>query len=172
MGYTTEFTGAFKFDSPLNAEEITYLQKFNDTRRMARNLDSKYGVEGEFFVDGDVYFGQNRDDSIIDYNRPPRTQPGLWCQWRPTDDGQYLEWDGGEKFYRYIDWLQYIIDNFVEPHGKKLNGIVEWEGEETSDKGVIVVENNVVKSYPRKSYATLKQSSPELPPTLTMKLLT
>lgn len=70
--------------------------------------------------------------------------PGFWCQWRPTDDGEYLEWDGGEKFYDYVAWLNYLIANFVEPWGLTLNGSIEWQGEESDDLGRIDVNNNVV----------------------------
>src|SRR5574337_684850 len=99
MGYSTDFFGSFELNKPLDADTLKFLQKFNETRRMARKLGREYGVEGEFYVDGTGDFGQERDATVIDGNRPPSTQPGLWCQWRPTDDGTAIEWDGGEKFY-------------------------------------------------------------------------
>jgi len=89
--------------------------------------------------------GQDKDDSIADYNQPPMGQPGLWCQWRPTEDGEGIEWDGGEKFYYYRGWLKYLIQNYLEPWGYTLNGEVTWEGEEPSDMGKIVVEDNHIK---------------------------
>jgi len=144
MGYTTEFRGEFKFNKPLDAETKDFLEKLASTRRMKRNLPPEYGVEGEFFVEGKGYAGQDRDDSILDYNRPPSTQPGLWCQWTPTLDGKGLEWDGGEKFYHYIDWIEYIIKKILEPRGYSLTGDVEWRGEDWSDTGTISIrENNV-----------------------------
>jgi hypothetical protein len=77
-----------------------------------------------------------------------KCQPGLWCQWvieDGTDEGtQVLVWDGGEKFYEYIPWLKYYIKKFFEPWGVKLNGEIIWEGEESEDKGKIVVVDNVV----------------------------
>lgn len=69
---------------------------------------------------------------------------GLYCQWIPTDDGKYLEWDGGEKFYDYIEWLKYLIENFLSQKGYILNGEVTWEGEESGDVGKIIVKDNVV----------------------------
>lgn len=145
MGYTTDFFGSFEFNKPLDAETLTFLKKFNETRRMARKVDAKYGVEGEFYVEGDGFMGQDRDKTVIDGNRPPKTQPGLWCQWRPNEDGTALEWDGGEKFYCYVEWLQYLIDNVLAPKGYKLTGTVEWHGDEHGDMGQIVVKNNKVK---------------------------
>lgn len=70
--------------------------------------------------------------------------PSFYCQWVPTDDGKYLEWDGNEKFYSYIEWLEILIEKFFNPWKIKLNGEVTWEGEESGDLGKIVVKNNVV----------------------------
>lgn len=161
MGYTTNFTGEFLLDKPLAAEHKAYLCLFNETRRMKR--DSKkamnladpvreaaglpVGAEGEYFVGGIGSFGQGRDVSVIDGNLPPKTQPGLWNQWRPSDDGTNIAWDGGEKFYKYIEWLEYLITNFLEPWGYKLNGEVEWESESSDDIGKIVVTDNVVEAF-------------------------
>lgn len=144
MGYTTDFEGKFELNKKLNKKLHTFLTKFSETRRMARNVDPKYGVEGEFYVDGIGYAGQDDDDTIIDNNRPPKTQPGLWCQWIPSECGKYIEWDGGEKFYDYIQWLQYIVDNFLKPNGYKLNGEVKWFGEDREDTGIIIVKNNKI----------------------------
>ena len=100
--------------------------------------------EGEFFVRDDGFCGQNRDESILDYNVPPSTQPGLWCQW--VINGNELEWDGGEKFYNYVEWLEYLIENFFKPWGVTINGEVEWSGESRSDIGKIVVTDNKVQA--------------------------
>jgi hypothetical protein len=68
----------------------------------------------------------------------------LWCQWVPTDDGSELVWDGGEKFYNYVEWLDYLIDKILAPRGYTLNGECQWFGEERDDVGVIIVKNNIV----------------------------
>lgn len=145
MGYTTSFEGRFAFNKKLDKKTRTFLTKFSETRRIARKLPSKYGIEGEFYVDGDN--DEIRGDTIIDYNRPPKTQPGLWCQWIPSNDGKYLEWDGGEKFYHYIEWLRYIIKNFLQPKNYMLYGEVDWFGERSDDAGKIEVKNNKITIY-------------------------
>jgi len=158
MGYTTDFEGAFELDRPLKSEHREYLEKFNETRRMRRDAEQAgelpdpiriavglpVGQEGEFFVGGTGDFGQANDRSVVDHNHPPRTQPGLWCHWGPDRDGKVIAWDGGEKFYDYTKWLQYIIENFIKRWGYVLNGKVEWDGEERSDIGIIEVTNNVI----------------------------
>jgi len=145
MGYTTDFNGEFMLHKPLAPADLEFLQKLNRTRRMARNVDAKYGVEGEFYVEDTEDMGQVHSDNIIDYNRPPSTQPGIWCGWTPNDTGTIIEWDGGEKFYNYIEWIKYIIDNILIPRGYSLTGEVFWTGEDGDDRGKIVIKNNKIK---------------------------
>lgn len=148
MGYTTEFEGGVELDKQLDDETYALLCGLSRTRRMARKgLEPKYGVEGEFYYNPDSEdFGQEHDDNIIDYNRPPRTQPSLWCQWTPTEDRQWLKWDGGEKFYAYVEWMKYLIDRILKPRGYTVNGCIEWQGEESDDRGRIIVKNNKVRT--------------------------
>ena len=165
MGYTTDFDGVFNLDKPLTHEHADYLRAFSYTRRIkrdskkARALDDPkrkavgllVGREGEFFVgsERDGNYGQGNDDSVVEHNYPPSTQPSLWCQWEPTEENDGIQWDGGEKFYEYTEWLKYIIKNFLEPWGYVLNGEVMWRGEEMTDIGVLVVKDNVVSErYP------------------------
>lgn len=71
-------------------------------------------------------------------------QPGLWCQWVPNHDGSAIEWDGGEKFYEYIEWIEYLTAHFLGPWGYTLNGEVQWQGEESEDMGLIRIVYNEV----------------------------
>ena len=144
MGYTTDFSGRFELNKQLSPKMAQYLKLFNETRRMQRNTDEVFGVQGEFFVFGGGSFGQDREPNIVDYNEPPSTQPSLWNQWTPSHDGMAIEWDGGEKFYSYTEWLVYLINKILAPNGYVLNGVVEWQGEEVGDVGEIFVENNRV----------------------------
>ena len=148
MGYTTEFKGQIKIEPSLNAQEIDFLRKFSGTRRMNRK-------NGPYFVNGTEFAGQGRDTDIIDYNEPPEGQPSLWCQWVPTKDGQYIEWDGGEKFYHADDWMEYIIQHFIgakplaKEHlpflqGHSCNGKIKAQGEDMDDRWLLNVEDNKV----------------------------
>lgn len=144
MGYTTDFEGSFKVTPTLRNEDKLYLKKFAETRRMARNLPEEYGIEGEFYVEGSGWAGQDFEPTVIDYNTPPSTQPGLWCQWIPNRSGTKIGWDGGEKFYNYVEWIEYLIDNILHPRGYTLNGVVKWYGEERTDTGTITIKDNIV----------------------------
>lgn len=160
MGYTTDFTGEFKLDRPLAPAHQAYLTKFNETRRMRRDpqiaaklpdpvreaVELPLGPEGDFFVGGAGFMGQDGDDSVVNHNSPPNSQPGLWCQWRPNDDGTAIVWDEGEKFYEYTEWLWYLIETFLKPWDYKLNGTVRWQGEDSNDRGAIVVKNNNIST--------------------------
>jgi hypothetical protein len=160
MGYTTEFSGSFSLDKPLLASHSAYLHKFATTRRMERKqtIASKLpdpvreaaglpiGKQGAYFVGGVGDFGQGTDASIVNSNGAPDGQPGLWCQWVPTENDDGIEWDSGEKFYHYTEWLAYIIKHFLQPWGYILNGEVEWFGEDRDDRGKIVVENNIIST--------------------------
>lgn len=113
MGYSTEFEGQFDLDKPLDDETYRFLFRLAHTRRMKRLLGPEYGVEGEFTLMGpgtiegeweameresDLYHDDKRAQwgqyargefkpvltSIVEYNTPPSTQPGLWCQWIPN----------------------------------------------------------------------------------------
>lgn len=157
MGYHTEFEGQFEITPTLAPNHIAYLTAFSETRHMKRRDVGKenplreavglpFGHEGEYYVEsrGADSWGINPD--VIDNNREPSTQPGLWCKWAPSEDGTYLEWDGAEKFYDYVEWLKYLIRHFFVPWGYTLNGKVHWRGEEFSDNGRIIVENNAVRA--------------------------
>jgi len=129
-------------------------------------LNLPIGHNGEFYcgtgmAGQDGGFGnKGADDSIVEYNMAPGErsggQPGLWCQWNPSEDGTEIAWDGSEKFYHYTEWLEYLIDVFLKPWGYKVNGMVEWVGEDNSDIGVIEVVDNVVETHEGKTITHLE----------------
>ncbi len=149
MGYTTDFEGRIEIEPALNAEEIAYLNKFSETRRMDRE-------KGPYFVDGDGMCGQgDGPDEVYEHNHPHSSQPGLWCQWVPTEDGTALEWNGHEKFYDSAEWMQYLMDHFVgyTPaakselpflQGHACNGTISAQGEKASDAWLLIVQDNQV----------------------------
>lgn len=155
MGYTTDFSGSLKFNKNVTLELQEYINRFSNTRRMPRDNEKikeiypnwkelcffgELGNMGEYFAP----HTHNYDDSIIDHNGfSVSVHPGLWCQW--VIEGNELVWDGGEKFYNYIEWLHYLIDNFFDPLGYELTGDIMWEGEDSDDCGTIHVVNNFIE---------------------------
>ena len=55
-----------------------------------------------------------------------------------------LCWDGIEKFYSHDIWLKYLIEHFFKSENLILNGEVRFEGQDSEDKGFIIVKNNIV----------------------------
>ena len=70
--------------------------------------------------------------------------PTYYCQWKPTQDGMGLEWDGVEKFYYYGEWLEYLIAHFLKPWGYKLSGTVRYAGWTEGVEGTISVTDSKV----------------------------
>lgn len=188
MGYTTEFEGQFTLDKPLTKGQIMFLVAFSETRRVKRNeflavkmndpardaAGLPVGKDGCYFVGGKGLMGQSKDSSVVDYNCPPEGQPGLWCHWAPSlpfvsfkeerpeehyENVTTIEWDGGEKFYNYTEWLEYIIAHFLIPWGHNLNGEVDWYGDDVDDRGTITVKDNVFTAVSEEQAAQEKQAS-------------
>ena len=165
MGYNTEFEGRINTNKPMSNELIIWLDKFSKTRHYSidtallkesflektiremlppignyrENVDM--GIEGKFLAHGDEY---HRPKYCDNYNKPADDCPGLWLQWRVTEDGYGIEWDMGEKFYNYTEWLEWLILYIFEPGGYILNGKIRFQGQNYNDQGHIYVENNVV----------------------------
>jgi len=163
MGYTTHFSGEVSVSPALNEAEQTYLRKFAQTRRVDRE-------RGPYFVDGAGFMGQGPDTDIKQNNEPPPGQPGLWCQWVPSEGGGAIEWDEGEKFYEAAEWMVYLIDTFLKPgctvekemedgrlpdeiaaqfadftFDHVCKGEIEADGEEPDDFWRLVVTDNIVE---------------------------
>lgn len=169
MGYTTKFTGRFVCTPALNNDQVAYLTALSETRRMQRKGASKLpdplrhavglplGVEDEYFVGGTGWAGQDRDDSVVNYNRAPGGQPGLWCKWVPSANGKFIKWNGEEKFYRSVEWIEYLHQHFLNPWGINLSGDVKWSGESSSDQGVIVANNTGITTIVEDAFLEYKE---------------
>lgn len=156
MGYTTTFEGRFELDKPLKPEHLAYLKAFCTIRHVKWNVDKiaslpdpeREAVELPLGEDGEYFVGitqqMNELDFVADDNYPPGLMPSLWCGWRLSDEAKYIEWNGWEKFYGYIEWLYILIGDFLKPWGYVLNGEVSWQGEDMEDYGKIVIEQNKV----------------------------
>jgi hypothetical protein len=159
MGYSYEFSGRFRLRPPLSKAQRQYLLAFANTRRVERNAKTlkempdplrvavglPVGPEGCYFI-GAVsdLTREPHVESIVDENSPPGGQPGLWCQWVPNESGSSLQWNGGEKFHNFVEWLEYMIEHFLRPWGRVVEGRVEWQGDDDLDRGILLTHNNDV----------------------------
>lgn len=151
MGYNTFFEGQISVQPPLNEHEISFLRDYQNN---TRHTDPDAGV----LVINDGLRG----------NTPQHGRPSIWLHWLPTDDGEALEWDGGEKTYDHAEWLTWLIDHLLGPasrqfvaahlsdderlqhftHDHVLNGFVTAYGEGSGDIWAIRASNNIVQSQP------------------------
>ena len=160
MVSSVNFTGKFEINKPLTEVHKRYLSAFSSTRRVARNEETvkklkdsireaanlPIGPQGEYFV-GAIFGSEDLEHkSIISYNIPPNRQPSLWCQWGPSDDGKYIVWDSWVNEHYCYEWIQYLINNFIDPWGYKLNGTSKWiDTIDQSNSGKISIVNNKVE---------------------------
>jgi hypothetical protein len=171
MGYSTDFFGSVEVDKRVDDETYELLMGLSNTRRMKRDpkklaerlkmteqevLD-KYGEDCQLWVGDQDNFGQNETPDVVNGNGPPKGQPGLWCKWEMDEDQKTIQWNGAEKFYDYVEWMQYLIDVVLAPKGYVVNGEIEWQGEERDDKGLLCVVNNVVTTKGAVTYYLSKE---------------
>lgn len=109
MGYTTDFIGHIDVTPPLNESEQAYLTAFGDSRRYDR-------TQGPYEVPGNPATERNENDDPVERrNRTASQQPGFWCDWTPCWDGCCVTYDGREKFYDSVRWMEYLIEHFLRP---------------------------------------------------------
>ncbi len=126
VGYSTDFSGEFELSRHLTAEVVAVVKKFCSERH-----DVQWFPSDEYNVHGEVV---------------PVGQDSPWCQWAVSEDGKHLAWDGGEKFYSYVEWLEFLIERFFGPWGVEVSGRVEWQGEYDQDVGkIVMLPENAVK---------------------------
>lgn len=166
MGYTTDFQGVGFWTTPaLSKEHASFLRMFNETRHMSYAMDkiqvgptrsqvtTPVGPEEWHVLKDDLAPGHLVRKSVFgegglpttDHNMPPRGVPGLWCGWTVDDDGN-ITWDGAEKFYEYVAWLEFLVNTYLRPWGYVLNGTIDYQGEDDDDFGRIIVADNQVSN--------------------------
>lgn len=156
MGYTTWFEGGLTPNKPFKKEFVNYINAFSEKWHEPRDVEiikrsdpdwAKHCLDGNLGPYGMYYVG-SFDEGVIDRSAAKGyTCPGYRCDWCINEETGVVEWDGGEKFYQYTDWLIYLIENFFEPAGYILNGEFIWIGEDSEDRGKISVVNNKVSEF-------------------------
>ena len=158
MGYTTIFDGSMALTPALTPDQVATLKSLGSHRHSS--------VSG--FDDGtDV-------EAMIPYNMPTKVLPShawapvfrssisnaaysgannclfsgpfpsIWCDWGVSDDGATFGWSGAEKFYNYEGWLRFLITHFFVPWGVRIDGSIEFCGEDDEQHGVISTAGDAV----------------------------
>ena len=162
MSYEIEYAGQFDLNTPLTEAHRAYLDRFSSTRRMKRNVEElaltpdpirmaallPNGPEGAYFVGSSAFMGQDMDaPSVIEPDKPPTGQPGLWCVWSPNPEGTAIGCWEPSPVYEFSEWLQYLITNFLIPWGYTVSGEVTLTGDDEAELGKIVVVENRVEEF-------------------------
>ena len=138
MGYTTEFVGEFDIVGKeygdlqiASTPVVSILSKLSiaDIRELPRNDKKEICINN---ADG---------IQILCFTPPPYS---CYCDWELTEDHMHIKWNGTEKFYDYVEWLQIIIDKILLPHGLTLSGEVKFQGEDAKDRGILLIAYNRV----------------------------
>jgi hypothetical protein len=79
-------------------------------------------------------FSEQRHDGLIGMSQ-------VWCDWVPTQDGKGICWNGSEKTYDSVSWLNYVSETFLKKWGIIASGVVRYQGEDDHDCGVIVAKD-------------------------------
>lgn len=134
MCYDIEFPEQFYLDRPLSEEHYDFLSSF------------RFSTKGNVYDNGGYLYDK---DSI----------PESHCQWLITLDRKGIEYGWKIKpaslpdrckcdkyqIGDHIEWLQYLITNFLEPWGYILSGKVKWSGKNKHDTGTIIIKENRLK---------------------------
>lgn len=126
MGYSTWFTGQFTFNKQLPQEVIDEILALE-----------KYEVSAEKTPGG----GFKRLAGS-------RGEPRYECDWRLSRRLDALAHNGAEKSQAWLEWLQWINDVLLVPHGCHLVGQVTYRGDDRDDFGTIYADENGVRREP------------------------
>ena len=153
MGVQTEYLGHIDVVPSLNEAERNYLHRFARSRRC-------YRPEGPYAVDPHNPHDDNSDAAVELYNTLATGQPSYWCDWEPCPEGCCISWNGLEKFYSALDWLEYLIDHFLRSNAHALasgdpqfsdftfdhqtNGLILGEQQDNRELFAIVVTDGSV----------------------------
>ena len=108
-----------------------YTTRFTGSVKLSRPLT---------FAEAKQLLEANEDPDVIDGLRP-----GSYMQWVPTETLDQIVWDGGEKFYYYAEWLQWLC-SLLATWQVEADGAVKWFGEKAGDVGeLIVIQNSVTQ---------------------------
>ena len=119
-------------------------QLFNNERMESMGYTTSF--DGELKIDRPVDAETEKQIRAIYYADDTEIEgfPRGYCQWELQEDMQSIKWDGNEKFYYYVEWLEALVSKILEPNGYKLNGEMLWSGQDAKDVGTITVIDNAV----------------------------
>lgn len=156
MGYNTAFTGELNIEPPLNADEISYLNAFADSRRYQRLDHGPLAV-----IPPDMWPYSST------YNQPAVGQPSMYCNFTANHDGTQLVCCEYESTYEDDKWIAFLVRRLLSPDARAyidehitddsrlasftanhvINGEFTAFGDDDDDIWRIVVKDNIVERW-------------------------
>jgi hypothetical protein len=120
MGYSTDFYGVLKTDKEIPAKIAAKMRELSET-------DTR-----------DITHGG--DHSVA---RPSGGFPGFHCDFAPTDDNHGIRWNGSEKTYDAVEWIDYLVRTYLGPNGITIpdGQFLDAQGEEHGDTWRLTIIN-------------------------------
>jgi hypothetical protein len=85
---------------------------------------------------------------------------GYSCDWELNDDLRSITWNGMEKFYDYVEWMQHIVDSLKSEFDVDVTGTVYYWGESHDDHGVLkVVDGKVLQIDDSEHFQSLEEEN-------------
>jgi hypothetical protein len=69
------------------------------------------------------------------------------CDWQLQEDGETIEHNGREKFYEWLEWARFL-QALLRKRGYIMTGEVDWQGEETGDRGTMIAVDGQITTRP------------------------
>lgn len=85
------------------------------------------------------------------------------CDWELNDDDKTIGFNGSEKFYEYVPWMQYITDSLKQKFGIEVSGEVNYSGEDFEDHGILkIVDGKVLQIQDSEVLSSLEEENKQL----------
>ena len=131
------------------------------TKRVTRDLHKikeeleynpdDYNINGYYYYPKNDFenFGQTKDKSVININRPPMRAPSLWLDFEviKEENKHFLTWNGekeNNEVIEQISWLISLIDNVFNPVKMSLNGNIKIIDEINKSETLLEIRNNEI----------------------------
>ena len=115
MGYTTYFKGSID------------IKPTDELMNFVNNLSESECERSQYF-----WFVGKRVGLEVVHNSGFRTpEYAVYMDWIISQNRKCLKWNGMEKFYGYVEYLQLLLDAIFIPLGYVLNGKIYYQGEDS-----------------------------------------
>jgi hypothetical protein len=81
--------------------------------------------------------------------------PGIHCDFTVTNDGTSIVWNGSEKTYNGVEWINWIIFQYLFPNGYTLTGHLDAQGADSDDVWRLMIRRSGGRDIAYRQEATL-----------------